>query len=303
MIFAILNSLEYPIPRTHYLHVKKFSLGFFQNGYTVIELKKTDDILLLSSDSLVYISNHYYIERIRRPLRTFLHKKLLKYLNISKVIPILWSFHDIPVIQDHLENRKHIYLTENYSKSCVKKFKKLSFYNDKLHHKLIYSSYLDDRIDYSDLPWKIYIKQSFNYVGSVYKSKILNAIKNNTAYKSEILFHPPVQSEIKRINSFSSSSINLVFHSDSNIEHGVITERFPEAMSMGNFIIHDHPKISEDFTSKGIVYYDNINYIYHLINRLKLDDVLECSKLNYTLWQNSKMSYRKQAIEIINKIK
>ncbi len=74
-------------------------------------------------------------------------------------------------------------------------------------------------------------------------------------------------------------------------------------MSMGNFIIHDHPKISKDFVSKGIVYYDSINHIYDVIDRLRLEDVLESSKLNYILWQNSKMSYRKQAIEIINIIK
>jgi len=303
MIFAILNSIEYPVPRTHYLHVKKFSLGFVQNGYTVIELKKIEDILLLKSDSIVYISSHYYIEKKRRPFRSFLHKKLLKYLINSQVIPVLWSFHDVPDIQNHIKNRSHIYLTENYSKNCLKKYEKLSFYNDKKYKKLIYSSCLDDRINYSDLPWKIDIKQSFNYVGSVYKREILNAIKNNPIYKSEILFYPPVQSEIKRLNSFSSSSINLVFHSDSNIEKRIITERFPEAMSMGNYIIHDHPKISKDFVSKGIVYYDSINHIYDLIDRLRLEDVLESSKLNYILWQNSKMSYRKQAIEIINIIK
>lgn len=303
MIFAILNSIEYPVPRTHYLHVKKFSLGFVQNGYTVIELKKIEDILLLKSDSIVYISSHYYIEKTRRPFRSFLHKKLLKYLINSQVIPVLWSFHDVPDIQNHIKNRSHIYLTENYSKNYKKKYKKLSFYNDKKYKKLIYSSCIDDRINYSDLPWEIDIKQSFSYVGSVYKREILNAIKNNPIYKSEILFYPPVQSEIKRLNSFSSSSINLVFHSDSNIEKRIITERFPEAMSMGNFIIHDHPKISKDFVSKGIVYYDSINHIYDLIDRLRLEDVLESSKLNYIIWQNSKMSYRKQAIEIINIIK
>ena len=52
-----------------------------------------------------------------------------------------------------------------------------------------------------------------------------------------------------------------------------------------------------------LYYYNSINHIYDLIDRLTLEDVLESSKLNYILWQNSKMSYRKQAIEIINIIK
>jgi|TARA_B110000208_G_C11775170_1_gene431767 hypothetical protein len=303
MIFAILNSIEYPVSRNHYLHIKKFSLGFVQNGFTVIELNRVEDILLLGPDSYVYVSSHYYTEKIRRPFRTFLHNKLVKFLKNTKAAPILWSFHDMPDVEKYLINKKHIYLTENYSEDWIKKETKLKFYNDKVHHRLIYSSCYDDRIDYSDLTWEIDLKHSFNYVGSVYKKKILNAIKNNPIYKSEILFYPPVQNEVKRLNSFSSSSINLVFHSDSNIEKRIITERFPEAMSMGNFIIHDHPKISKDFVSKGIVYYDSINHIYDVIDRLRLEDVLESSKLNYILWQNSKMSYRKQAIEIINIIK
>ena len=77
MIFAILNSIEYPVSRNHYLHIKKFSLGFVQNGFTVIELNRVEDILLLGPHSYVYVSSHYYTEKIRRPFRTFLHNKLV----------------------------------------------------------------------------------------------------------------------------------------------------------------------------------------------------------------------------------
>jgi hypothetical protein len=302
MIFAFLNSIDYPISRNHYLHIKKFSRGFEQNGYTVIELNKVEDILLLTPESLVYISSHYYIESIRRPFRSYLHSKLVSHVKRSKASFILWSFHDVPPIDKYLEGKNHIYLTENFSDEWLKKEHKLEFYNNRAHHKLIYSSYVDDRIDYFGLPWKIDLQYAFNYVGSVYQKKILNSIKNNPCYKSQILFYPPVQNEIKRLNSFTSSWINLVFHSVLGVQKGVITERFPEAMSMGNFIIHDHPRISKQYNSNGIVYFDSLEFIYETINRLKLDDVLESSYRNYTLWQNSPMSYRKQAIEIINKL-
>lgn len=303
MIFAILNTVEFPVPRTHYLHVKKFSIGFIQNGYSVVEIHKIGDIMSLESSSIIYISNHFYVDINKSLFKGILFKKLKKILKNTKAIPLLWSFHDLPSLEEILNNRPHLYLTENYYDDCIEKYTKLNFYKDKVHHKLTYSSYIDDRINFSDLPWAVEIKYSFNYVGSKYQYNLLNSIRENKKFNSKILFYPPVQNEIIRLNSFASSKINLVFHSNENIDKGIITERFPESLSMGNFIIHDHPRITNEYKSEGLIFTIDLKRIFDYENLIDEGNIKEYSELNYKLWQNTDMSYRKQVKAIISKIK
>jgi hypothetical protein len=304
VIFAILNSQSYPIPRTHYLHVVKFAKGFEQNGYNFIEIKKIEDILLLTQNSFIYISNHYFVSKSHILFRKILHKKLLESLKKTKATPLFWGFHDIPEIQKHFIDKSHLYLTENFSHDFAKNLEKLNFYEDRRFYKLKYSSCLDDRNSFLSLPSKKEkIIYDFNFIGSRYKTTLLNSINSNRNYKSCILFYPPIQNEIIRVSSYSKSKINLVFNSDENISKGFFTERFPEALSMGNLLIHDSPAIDKGFKSEGVIYTYILQEILDIAKNTTIKRALEISELNYKKWQSTDLSYRKQAIKIINKSK
>ena len=305
MIFAILNSIEFPIPRTHYLHVKKLAYGFIQNGYKFIEIKKVNDIKFLSKNCIVYISSHFFIDKFRVPFRSFLLKKLAKVLSKTPANLLLWSFHDIDLRNDFISDKSHLYLTENYSNDWVNNCeKKLKFYDEKVFYKLEYSSYMDDRVPYKNLNFSNNkICFDFNFIGSKYKIKTLNKLKNDKFFKSQILFYPPIQNEIIIIQSFGASKINLVYHSNQNIKKGFFTERFPEALSLGNIVVHDHPDIQKNFKSEGIVFSTDLKYIKSLINEISLKKIRELSFQNYLIWQKSELSYRKQAQKIIKKFR
>jgi hypothetical protein len=306
LIFAIVNTKEFPLLRNHYFHVKKFADGFAQNGFSIVEISKLNDLNNLNSSNFYYISNQFHSDHFRKPLRKFLINKLKKCVSNCKATPILWGFHDTPELCFIVAERKHIFLTEDFSPEWVENHEpKLRFYNDKIHHKLQYSSNLDDRLDFDLSPFakaKPKFDYDFNFIGSRYKVDLLKRLRNTNKVKCHIHFYPPVQNEIKRLNSFSSSKINLVYHSKLNILKGFHTERFPEALSMGNIIVHDHPKIDSKFRSKGVIFETEYYKIIKTLKSFKNDDINDIKKENYITWQKSELSYRKQVKILLDKI-
>jgi len=300
MNFVILNSLLFPVPRTHYLHIKKMAQGFAQLGYCVIETDTLESLISLKENDIVYISNHFYVDfyyRITRQIQLDYLKKILEKL-VCKVL--FWNFHTLETDFFYQNNNNWLFLTESFYDEHFKE-DNLDFYSKVRFYQLQYSSAVNDLMDI-ELPQSF--KFDFNYVGSRYNEYILKKIKNNISLKSYIKLTPPIINEIKRVNSFTLSKINLVFHSEENKRKGIITERFAEALSYGNIIFHDNKRINEKIPElQGCRYvksYEEIIDNFHFFNELSAFEFNEIVNKNREYWRTSPYSYRKQALNIKN---
>jgi len=242
MIFAVLKSHMYPCPRTHFLHVKKLAEGFIQRGYHFTVLDSLRELDYLSTDDILYISNHFSTEKYLMPLRNILLENLLNSLHVCRAQKILWNFHTCgdPSLFDNF-SKDVLHLGEDIDPLYLRKEPLLQNFREKVDvHRLKYGAPLHpDSVDFS-VPIH---NTDMNFIGAGYKRHLTEHARTN--YNSIIYNTPPKVSEPLRINSFKNARLNLVFHSDSNIEKGIIVERFAEALAYGNFIAHDHPHIEE----------------------------------------------------------
>lgn len=304
MNFVILNSTFFPIPRTHYLHIKKFSVGFTQLGYNVIETDSIRSLIELNENDIVYISNHFYVDLYFKFSRNSQLKHLIDILNKITCKVLMWNFHTVNSKYFFSDNSNWLFLTESYNKGHFMREDINQFYSNVNFYQLQYSSTKNDLIKYKEFN---NFKFDFNFVGSPYNVDILNKIKNNKKLLSFIRIAPPVINEIERVNSFINSKFNLVFHSEGNKKSGVITERFAEALSYGNIILHDNLKISEDFIDlpgcRYVKTYEDVIEIYEYFNNLSEIQISEVIKINREYWIKSPYSYRIQALNIINQLK
>jgi len=303
MIIALLNSLDYPCPRTHYLHVKKFLTGFAQNGYSMIEIKSLHRIDQLSENDILYISSHFSIYPIYRHAK-FLENRLFNALKKTKCKIIFWNFHTtLNILRWKSFDERSIHVSEDIYDEYVHEEKLLFDFRECYNvHNLRYSSILTTDIKIPlDLIERDYI---FQFVGSNYKNDFTTFCKNN--YKSFIKITPPSIDEIIRINSFRKSKINLVFHSNANIKKGIIVERFPEAISYGGIILHDHPRIVEKFENIESFFYikdlDDLVDVYEKISSLSENDLSNMREISYKTWVKSNLSYKYEANKIIIKL-
>jgi hypothetical protein len=304
MNFVILNSSFFPIPRTHYLHVKKFSVGFAQLGYNIIETDSIGSLIELNENDIVYISNHFYVDLYFKFSRNSQLKYLSNILNKITCKVLMWNFHTIKSNYFFSNNSNWLFLTESYNQVHFMREDINQFYCNVNFYQLQYSSTKNDLIKYKEFN---NFKFDFNFVGSPYNVDILNKIKNNKKLRSFIRIAPPVINEIERVNSFINSKFNLVFHSEGNKLNGVVTERFAEALSYGNILIHDNQKISEYISElpgcKYIESYEDIIEICNYFNNLNPHEITEIVNKNREYWKNSQFSYRKQALNIVKLLK
>ena len=297
---VILNSIFFPVPRTHYLHVKKMAQGFAQLGYYVIETQSLKSIRNLTENDIVYISSHFHVDIYYRLTRRLQLEYLKATLDILKCKVLLWNFHTLESDYFFKSNSNWLFLTESFYNSHFQEGN-LGFYSKVNFYQLQYSSSINDLID---SPITEIFKFDFNYVGSSYNFKILDKIMKNPDFKSLIKITPPIINEIDRINSFILSKINLVFHSEENKRKGIITERFAEALSYGNIIFHDNERILEHIPDlPGCLYvssYQDIIEKYNYFKLLSNQELNEIIQQNRSYWKSSPFSYRKQALNIKN---
>lgn len=298
MNFCLLNTKFFPCPRTHKLHLIKFSTGFVQNGANFLELVREDSLTHLRANDVIYISNHFSVDPLHRPFKKYFEKKLISLLRKTKCQLIFWNFHttsDFSLWQEfehraiHLgENLSDLYLTQE---QVLVDFRK--HYNV---HKLRYSSpYEHVNINNGQRDF------DFQFIGSRYQANILEHVKQN--YHALIRFAPPIVDEGFRVNSFHNSLINLVFHSSANIIKGIVVERFPEAMSLGGIIFHDHPEIDKEFGHLDSVFYTpniaEVDKSFDIIKELSSDDIAQLRQISRMAWANSELTYKKQTRKIL----
>ena len=306
MIACYLDSFAFPLSRNHRFHVKKLFTGFTQIGWHTRKIDSLNDIMRLSENDIVYISNHFYVEKHLRPFRKNNLKRLFSIIKKSRCKFLLWNFHDLPLEDEYnlMRSKNILHLGEDMYPSAIAREEKLSIF------RALYKVY-SLRYSATKLPTGRFVTRSFEevdvqFVGSRYKTDWLDEIQKQKDIKTFIRLYPPVQNEIERLNSFESTRISLCFHHDSAIEKGIVTERFYEAIACGNLIIHDHPRIEEHFGSlPGIAYVEDVDNLIETIKNFKALNPLELSTQRanvFAAWKMSGNAYCVQCNKIIEKL-
>lgn len=298
MNFCLLNSKLFPCPRTHKLHLLKFATGFIQNGANFLEVENEKSLMHLRTNDVVYISNHFSVDPLHRPLKKYLEKKLISLLRTTKCQLIFWNFHTTSdfTLWKEFENRA-VHLGENLSDQYLMREQVLVDFRKHYYvHKLRYSSPYEKVTINEDIR-----DFDFQFIGSRYQTKILDHIKQH--YRALIRFAPPFVDEGFRVNSFHDSVVNLVFHSVANVTKGIVVERFPEALSLGGIIFHDHPEIEREFGHLDSVFFTSgifqIDKCYEYIKSLSNADIIQLRQISRSAWEDSELTYKKQARKIL----
>ena len=286
MLFGTLDTLLYPIPRTHYLHIKKLAEGFIQNGYHHNEIKKLEYIYNLGEEDILYVSNHFSCDKTHKLFNKFLSKKLLKALKKTKCKLLLWHFHTADRWHnfDGFGNRL-VHLGHHIDNSVLQKQPNLKKFRN---------TFDVLQLDYGTPMIKSQIKPNFikkrkyvcNYIGAGYKKNLLKFCSDQ--YESLITVTPPSVNEPLRWNSYKDSHVNLTFHASNNILNGFITERFWEAISLGGLIVHDHPLIKKLYGDrKGLRFVENTENLKSKIEEslnMSVEEEKNARELNYQIW-------------------
>ena len=300
MLFGTLDTLLFPIPRTHYLHIKKLAEGFIQNGFHHNEIKKLDYIYNLGEEDVLYVSNHFSCDKTHRLFNKYLSKKLLKALKKTKCKIILWHFHTAYKWSNFDGfGERLIHLGHHIDDLILQKQPNLKEFRNTFD--VLQLDYGTPMIKSQKKP--LFIRErkySCNYIGAGYKKEYLNFCKDK--YKSMIIVTPPSVNEPLRWNSFKDSYVNLAFHAKNNILNGFITERFWEAISLGGLILHDHPLIKRLYGDrKGLRMVTNTEslklYMEESLN-MSVEEEKSYREMNYQIWLDCKHSYKEQAKKI-----
>lgn len=234
---------ELPCPGSHYLHTRKFLEAFETLGYKYSEIRKESEIDLVSSQDIVYISNHG-LSRSQAVLT------VVEKLAARNASYILWFWHDFLDIADLNFKNRYVLTGEHFHKKPVLEEhvhrwdiqQKLDNYVP-----LTFASKLNPSVIGTLARNERYLA---HFIGANYK-KTWNYLLRVQFKDVKIVNTPPFISEAERENIFLSSGVALGWHSDANIQNHVVVERVFEGLSYGNFVVSDTPTAHE--ITDGIV--------------------------------------------------
>lgn len=299
MLICLLNDHFFPCPRTHALHVRKLAQGFIQRGYHYREIK-SNEIPNLSAADILYVSNHFSTEPLHRLLKEKLQTRLISLLRATPASLILWSFHTTSNWNDWKTlSGKVVHLGEDLYPTSIDAEPVLQRFRHTFPVlPLKYSSPLHPQ---HSQRFSVEKEFDFNFVGHGYQPELTQHCERS--YRSLIKNTPPTISEVLRINSYRRAEVNLVFHAPSNVNKGIVVERFAEAMSLGGIIFHDHARISAEFTHHPAMTQvktsQDIDTAFNSFIRLSEANREELREASWETWRQSGLSYFDQAGRIL----
>lgn len=303
MLICLLNDRLFPCPRTHALHVRKLAEGFIQHGYHFKEIT-ADELQHLSNADVVYISNHFSTEPLHHLVKAKLQARLIALLHNTRASIVLWSFHttaDWNALKSL--GQRVLHLGEDLYPEAVQAEPLLSRFRTEFNVlALRYASPFHPQLStLIDLPKKY----DFNFVGHGYQRELTGHCEQR--YRCMIRNTPPNVSEALRINSFRLAQINLVFHATSNINKGIVVERFAEALSMGGIVFHDHPRISAEFPGHPALFHvtapADIDQAFAEVMGRSEAERNAMRTASWQSWKLAKLSYFDQADRILSELK
>jgi spore maturation protein CgeB len=284
--FFLMNSPELPTPGTHYYTTSKFSRGFKNHGYDVLEAKTLDSI---EDGAVVLLSDHGITPNRERGLL------ILKYLSerFPNSIFICWFYHkyyqDIPF-------RKFILTGEHFHR---KPAVDMHVFCWNLQHTinnyvpLTFSASLNPE-DIGTFPRNETSNGCF--IGTAYKPYWVNELPN-IAYVTGNTFP-----ENERVNLFLSSKIAFGFHAYDNVSNNVVVERVFEGMAYGCVVISDNP-VAAEITDNIVQVCTTREEFLNIYHRLLNDDEerKQLQQRGYE-WIKRKGLYTHIAENFLNKI-
>lgn len=285
------------------LHVRKLAQGFIQRGFHYRELNDINEIRYLTESDLLYVSNHFSTEVFHRNMKAGLQRALLQNLKSTNARLVLWSFHTAPDWRSIVElPHRIVHLGEDLYPDAIDREPVLKEFRDRFQVlPLRYASPLHPE---HSVRTEMSRDHDFNFIGHGYQRAMTSHCEKK--YRSLIRNTPPTVSEPLRFNSFRRSEINLVFHAPSNIQKGVIVERFAEALSLGGIIFHDHPRIAKEFPRLASLFLVResfeIDKAYTQVMQLSTAARAELREASWVAWQRSGLSYFDQAGRILSAV-
>ena len=261
---------SWPCPGSHYLHTKKFLQAFESHGFEYHEISTLEDIDLINSGDIVYLSNHGFSAG-EFPFELFYK------ISQRGGFHILWYWHDHLEMAQNLFGERYILTGEHfYAKPTL--IDHVRCWN--IQHQI--SNFVPLTFASNLKPEVIgTLKRSDKYlahfVGNGYQREINNRLR--VRFRGiKIVNTPPFISEAERIQIFSSSKIALGWHSDGNIENHVVVERVFEGLAFGNVVISDTPTAVE--ITEGVVEFaDSYPLAKEIILRVQRDEKFRLSKM------------------------
>ena len=271
----IVNTPEIPVFGTHLFHVKKLCEGFRWNDIDVIEVNSIHDLstINLNEKDFIYISNHV-INGTDDPMfyrLSPLVESLLGYLAQKKCIPIFWFWHSI--IGNEVMNSlggRYILTGEDFrskpkTPSHIKTWDIQKTINNYVPSTFSAAIHPDKIGTFSRTETSL-----SNFVGCSYKLEWLHSLMNRTNEKHLIQITPPHISERERVDTFLDSVTSMGFHSQTNIDNGVVVERVFEGLAYGNVVVSDNP-CSKEMTDGIIEYVDSFETLVDLLHKAWYD--------------------------------
>lgn len=260
----------WPCPGSHYLHTKKFLQAFESHGFEYHEISTLEDIDLINSGDIVYLSNHGFSAG-EFPFELFYK------ISQRGGFHILWYWHDHLEMAQNLFGERYILTGEHfYAKPTL--IDHVRCWN--IQHQI--SNFVPLTFASNLKPEVIgTLKRSDKYlahfVGNGYQREINNRLR--VRFRGiKIVNTPPFISEAERIQIFSSSKIALGWHSDGNIENHVVVERVFEGLAFGNVVISDTPTAVQ--ITEGVVEFaDSYPLAKEIILRVQKDEKFRLSKM------------------------
>lgn len=287
MLFCIVNTKELPTLGTHMATTMKFASGIGHHDYEIVTITDNSQLAEIPdlSTTIFLISNHgidFSSSSFGESLKCF-----SRYKNAFK---LCWHFHTWLLAGNELPFNKWALTGEHYhSLPATVDYHKSWNLQKSLEHKYIpltFSSFLHpENIGEISLP-KIYDTQ---FVGTSYKTSWLQQLP--TTHKCYIRNIALQTSENDRISSFLQSYTALGFHAELNIANNVVTERVPEALSLGAVCLTDNPSAVEftDGIAELVSSFEDLKdkIDFYKSNSTKAKEKIE---LGYS-WAKSKETY------------
>jgi hypothetical protein len=234
---VLVNTIDFPCPGTHLLHVRRFLKSFKPFGYEYLEISDLNESERFLANDLVYFSSHGL--RGSAPL-TSKQLSFLQRVALPGAFPLFWYWHT------HVEALESIFGNRYLLTGSTIRAEKIPDSYESLHAvssatenyvAMDFASYLRP-----EQVGKLTRRENLNalFIGSRYQHEY-NSVLRRRPYNARVIYTPPFLEEWYRVHSYLSAKTTLGWHNQENLELGIVVERVYDGLAFGSFVITDNP--------------------------------------------------------------
>lgn len=233
--FVICDTENLPCPGSHYLHVRKLGEGFKSNGFDVAVMRNQKELKTLTPGDVLYVSNHGVSDKTSLSVS---HLPELIIAAKAGAVPIFWFWHRHIGFLNSLFQEKWILTGENVSSPNPDDSHREYLASARFAPLFIPTSFASSLTPANENDIRKVINAA-SFIGNSYK-RWRNLVVKTFLPRSTIRYTPPFMDEKQRIEAIKKSKFALAWHSDANIQNGVIGDRVFEGLALGSVVITDN---------------------------------------------------------------